>query len=62
MNAPRNQDLIEPMSAAGELQAVLRRARNAEGRKRLIMAAWEAGAIDDVQCQLLIEAHGLETA
>lgn len=62
MNITRIQDLIEPLSAAGEVQVVLRRARSAEGRKTIIMAAWEAGAIDDQHCQLLIEAHGLETA
>lgn len=58
--------IIEPIIsnavAVMGLQQTLRRCPTAEGRKKLIMAAWETGAIDDAQCQLLIEAEGLETA
>jgi hypothetical protein len=66
LNAKRIGDLIPPImervTAAAELQKLLRRCDTAAARKGLITAAFEAGAIDGDQCSLLIEAEGLETA
>ena len=42
-------------------QTLLNRCECAVGRKELILAAWERGAIGDDDTQLLIEAYGLET-
>ena len=43
-------------------QSLLNGCPTAECRKRLIVAAYENGAIDGPDAQLLIEAYGLETA
>lgn len=48
--------------AMNGFQMMLNRCPTAEGRKSLILTAWERHAIDDEDCQLLIEAYGLETA
>jgi hypothetical protein len=44
------------------LQGLIARCPTAEDRKGLIMAALCHGAIEDEQCELLIQAWGLETA
>lgn len=43
-------------------QAMLNRCETAAARKELIMAAWERMALSDEDAELLIQAHGLETA
>ncbi|NNG59777.1 hypothetical protein [Sphingomonas paucimobilis] len=43
-------------------QALLQRCRTAADRKRLVMAAWECGALDRQETDLLVTANQLETA
>jgi len=59
-------ELIAPIVARAHamagFQALLNGCPDAECRKRLIVAAYENGAIDGPDAQLLIEAYQLETA
>lgn len=59
-------DLIKPIIARAYamhgFQQMLNDCPSPEGRKNLIVAAYEAGAIDGPDAQLLIEAYQLETA
>lgn len=59
---PRLEAFAPALAGATDLQSVLRRVPSAEGKKKLIMCAWEVGAIDADECGLLIEAEGLETS
>lgn len=43
-------------------QALLQRCRNATDRKRLVLTAWECGALDRHETGLLVTANQLETA
>ena len=66
MSARPIGEIIAPIMARAEamhgFQQMLNRCPTAEGRKALIMAAWERLAISDEDAELLIEAYGLETA
>lgn len=59
-------DLIRPILAKTQamygFQLMLNAVEKAASRKTLIMAARDAGAIDDTDTRLLIEAYQLETA
>jgi hypothetical protein len=66
MSARAIGELIQPIMARAEalygFQQILNKCPTAEGRKGLILAAWERFAVSDEDAQLLIEAYGLETA
>lgn len=59
-------EILAPIVARAErmraLQALLNEVRTADGRKWLIMGAFEQGAIDDQDARLLLEVYQLETA
>jgi len=59
-------DLIRPIIARAHamygFQQMLNSCPDAECRKNLIVAAYENGALDGPDAQLLIEAYQLETA
>jgi hypothetical protein len=52
-------DAVTPLLG---FQVLLRHCRTAADRKRLVLAAWESGAIDRDQASLLVSANQLETA
>lgn len=66
MTARSIGELIAPILARAKtmqgLQDLLSHVPAAAHRKELIMAAHGAGAIDDEQCELLIQVYMLETA
>lgn len=53
------QDVVAPLLG---FQALLRRCRSAADRKRLVLAAWETGALNRHETSLLVTAGMLETA
>jgi hypothetical protein len=56
------QQAMEAVAALAGIQELIARCPTAEDRKGLIMAALCHGAIECEQCELLIQAWGLETA
>jgi hypothetical protein len=54
--------IIARAEAMHGFQDMLNRCPTAEGRKALILSAWERLAIDDEDAELLLQAYGLETA
>lgn len=66
MSARPIGELIRPILARAEamhgFQLMLNGIDTAAARKTLIMAARDAGAIDDTDTRLLIESYQLETA
>jgi hypothetical protein len=56
-----NAGLQEAGALAG-FQAMLGRCRSAADRKRLVLTAWECGALPRREARLLVQAHMLETA
>ena len=53
---------LQEASALSGFQALLGRCRSAADRKRLVLTAWECGALPRREARLLVEAHQLETA
>lgn len=66
MSARPIGEIIAPILARAQamagFQEFLGNCPTAGSRKNLIVAAYENGAIDGSDAQLLIEAYGLETA
>lgn len=53
------QGIVAPLLGS---QALLGRCANATDRKRLVLTAWECGALDRHETGLLVSANQLETA
>jgi hypothetical protein len=53
------QDAVAPLLG---FQTLLRRCRTAADRKRLVLTAWETGALNRHETSLLVTAGMLETA
>jgi len=53
------QGVVAPLLG---LQALLHRCSTAADRKRLVLVAWECGALDRHETGLLVTANQLETA
>lgn len=62
MNAPISATASDAVSPLLGFQALLRRCSTAADRKRLVLAAWESGAINRHETSLLVTANQLETA
>lgn len=62
MNRPISVAASDAVNSLLGFQALLRRCRTAADRKRLVLAAWESGAINRHETSLLVTANQLETA
>jgi hypothetical protein len=62
VNANLSGQALAAVSDLAGIQELIARCPTAEDRKGLIMAALCHGAIECEQCELLIQAWGLETA
>ena len=62
MSAPHFGAACEAAAQLHGLQALLKRCSSAGDRKRLVLTAWECGAIDRHETSLLVTANHLETA
>lgn len=62
MNAPLPATAQQAVAPLLGFQALLKRCRNATDRKRLVLTAWECGALDRHETGLLVTANQLETA
>lgn len=54
--------ILERAETMQGFQSLLNRCPTPEGRKELILSAWERLAIGDDDATLLMQAYGLETA
>lgn len=62
MSAPIHAVSLDAVAPLLGFQALLRRCRTAGDRKRLVLTAWESGALDRHETSLLVTANQLETA
>ena len=62
MSAPMPAAAQQAVAPLLGFQALLQRCNNAADRKRLVLTAWECGALDRHETGLLVTANQLETA